>query len=185
MHLYDRALVWFRRDLRLYDHAALHAALHQSRAVFCIFVFDSTILQKLPRKDRRVEFIFNSLRELNEELEARGSSLILVHGDPVEEIPKAARELSVDAVFANRDYEPSAEMRDSAVGQELQGMGCRFFGFKDQAIFDADEVMTQDGRPFSVFTPYKNAWLKKLSALEASGNDPLSPYTYEEKFSAL
>ena len=105
---YDRALVWFRRDLRDFDHAALHEALARTRAVYAGFVFDREILDPLPRRDRRVEFIRESLVELDAALAARGGGLIVRHGIAREAIPSLARELGVDAVFANRDYEPAA-----------------------------------------------------------------------------
>jgi deoxyribodipyrimidine photo-lyase len=163
----EKALVWFRRDLRDHDHAALAAALSQARQVYCAFVFDSTILDALPsRSDRRVQFIHESLVELDSALRARGGGLIVRHGTASELIPQLAGQLGVSAVFANRDYEPSAKLRDGKVAKTLQACGIAFHLCKDQVIFDRDEVLTQGGRPFSVFTPYKNAWLKRLTAAD-------------------
>ena len=163
----EKALVWFRRDLRDYDHAALSAALATAREVFCAFVFDTRILDALPTKhDRRVHFIRESLLELDAALRRRGGGLIVRHGSAGDEIPALARELGVAAVFANRDYEPAAKQRDAEVAAKLAANGIAFHDFKDQAIFDSDEVVTQAGRPFSVFTPYKNAWLKRLTAAD-------------------
>ena len=160
---YDIAVVWFRRDLRCFDHAALHAALTQSRRVYCVFVFDREILDALPRRDdRRVEFIWHSVRELQLELERRGGALLVVQGNAREEIPALAAKLRADVVFANHDYEPAAVARDEVVSAALARAGAGFITCKDQVIFEKDEVLTQDGRPFSVFTPYKNAWLKRL-----------------------
>lgn len=164
------ALVWFRRDLRHFDHAALHHALHDAQRVYCVFVFDRDILDALPsRTDRRVEFIWRSVRELDDGLDAlsraaggAGAGLLVRHGRSVEEIPRLAREIGVDQVLVNRDYEPAAIVRDSRVAQALAADGIGFVDFKDQVIFDRDEVLTQGGKPFSVFTPYRNAWLKKL-----------------------
>src|SRR6185312_9559796 len=103
---YDRALVWFRRDLRAYDHAALYHALKDSRAVYCAFVFDTEILDALPsRADRRVEFIFESIIELRATLEQMGGGLIVRHARARDEIPRLARELHVQSVYANHDYE--------------------------------------------------------------------------------
>ena len=107
-----RALVWFRRDLRVDDHAALHHALRAADAVFCAFVFDRTILAPLPRADRRVEFICQSLAALDAALESRGGGMTVLTGDPVEEIPRLARALGVAAVYANHDDEPYARSRD-------------------------------------------------------------------------
>ncbi|HLO62455.1 MAG TPA: deoxyribodipyrimidine photo-lyase [Azonexus sp.] len=160
----EKALVWFRRDLRDHDHAALSAALSNARQVYCAFVFDTDILDTLPsRQDRRVHFIHASLVELDTALRARGGGLIVRHGRAVDEIPSLATELGVATVFANRDYEPSAKARDAAVAEALRERGIGFQASKDQAIFDGDEVLTQSGKPFSVFTPYKNAWLKRLT----------------------
>lgn len=171
----DAALVWFRRDLRDYDHAALYQALSQARRVYCAFVFDRDILDLLPQaRDRRVEFIHGSLIQLAAALEARGGGLLVRHGRAGEEIPALARELGVQAVFANRDYEPAAKARDARVAARLEEAGITFVGPKDQVIFDRDEVLTQGGRPYTVFTPYKNAWLKKLAA--PGGDFWLRPY---------
>ena len=163
----EKALVWFRRDLRDYDHAALNAALAAAREVFCAFVFDTRILHALPSKfDRRVHFIRESLLELDAALRVKGGGLIVRHGIASDEIPRLARELDVSAVFANRDYEPAAKQRDAEVAAKLAATGIAFHDTKDQAIFDRNEVVTQAGRPFSVFTPYKNAWLKRLTTAD-------------------
>lgn len=165
--LHEKALVWFRRDLRDHDHAALAAALAGSRHVYCAFIFDREILDALPtRQDRRVHFIRESLVELDTALRARGGGLIVRHGRASEEIPTLARELGVAAVYVNRDYEPAAKRRDAEVAAALGESGIAFADFKDQAIFDGDEVLTLAGKPFSVFTPYKNAWLKRLTAAD-------------------
>jgi len=160
----DVILVWFRRDLRDTDHAALCEALRRGRRVYCAFVFDREILDLLePSGDRRVDFIRESLVELDRALRARGGGLIVRQGWARSEIPRLARELAVAAVFANRDYEPQAKQRDAAVAAALRADGIAFESFKDQAILDGEEVLTQAGRPYTVFTPYKNAWLKRLS----------------------
>ena len=165
----EKALVWFRRDLRDHDHAALSAALAEAQQVYCAFVFDSDILDALPsRHDRRVHFIRESLVELDAALRAKGGGLIVRHGRAIDEIPALARQLGVSAVYTNRDYEPSAKRRDAQVAEQLQIDGIAFHGFKDQAIFDGDEVLTQAGKAFSVFTPYKNAWLKRLTAADCA-----------------
>jgi len=158
----DRALVWFRRDLRLDDHAALHRALRHARQVWCVFVFDTTLLDALPRADRRVEFIWHSVAELDRLLRERGGGLLVRHGDPRAEITALARALHVQAVHVNRDYEPAAVARDARVRGALAEAGISFLSWKDQVVFEHEEVMTAGGTPFSVFTPYKNAWLKKL-----------------------
>jgi len=159
----ERALVWFRRDLRDFDHAAFSAALRAARAVYCVFIFDRSILAGLPPEDRRVEFIHASLQALDAALRARGGGLIVRDGLPQEEIPALAKALGVQGVFANRDYEPQAMARDAAVASLLRNQGIAWFDCKDQAIFDGDEVLTGAGKPYTVFTPYSRAWLKRLA----------------------
>ena len=167
------ALVWLRRDLRLFDHAAMHHALASAGTVYLAFIFDRAILDRLPAADRRVEFIHDTLAALAAELEAAGGHLIVRHDLAETAIPALAAELDADAVFANHDYEPAAIARDAAVARSLRAAGRELRTFKDQVVFERDEVLTQAGQPFSVFTPYKNAWLRKLEA------DPsvLVPYT--------
>ncbi|GAB2877569.1 deoxyribodipyrimidine photo-lyase [Uliginosibacterium flavum] len=157
------ALVWFRRDLRDFDHAALSHALQAHRRVFCAFIFDTDILDALPsRQDRRVDFIQASLVELDARLRENGGGLIVRLGRAVDEIPRLATELKVVSVFTNHDYEPAAMARDAAVAAALKDCGIVFRSFKDQVIFERREVLTLSHKPFGVFTPYKNAWLKKL-----------------------
>jgi deoxyribodipyrimidine photo-lyase len=159
-----RALVWFRRDLRDFDHAALYQALSEAREVFCAFIFDREILDALPtRCDRRVEFIRESLVELDTALRAKGGALIVRHAHAREAIPRLAVELGVEAVYANHDYEPAARARDDAVAIELDRHGVLLRTYKDHVIFDRDEVLTNSGKPFNVFTPYRNAWLAALT----------------------
>lgn len=160
----DSVLVWFRRDLRSNDHAALAEATRRARQVHCVFVFDREILDALPRTlDRRVEFIRESLIELDEAFRSVGGRLIVRNGVAREEIPRLAASLGVDAVFTNRDYEPAAKRRDTSVADALRTRGIGFESFKDQAVFEYPEILTTDGRPFTVFTPFKRAWLKRLS----------------------
>lgn len=160
----DAALVWFRRDLRDYDHAALYHALKQAAAVYCVFVFDREILDQLTDKaDRRVEFIWESVRELKAALQQQGGDLICLYGHASEEIPKLAVQLHVNAVYSNRDYEPSAIARDATVASALKQAGISFHQYKDQVIFEQDELLTLAGKPYGVFTPYKNSHLKKLN----------------------
>ena len=131
----------------------------------CAFVFDTEILDALQsRRDRRVAFIRESLVELKAALEAKGGGLHVLHGRAREEIPRLAQALGVAAVYANRDYEPQAIARDAEVKDRLAALGIAFHTRKDQVIFELDEVRTKAGEPFSVFTPYKNAWLAKLDA---------------------
>jgi deoxyribodipyrimidine photo-lyase len=160
------ALVWFRRDLRANDHAALAHALRAASSVWCAFVFDRNILGPLPRADRRVEFIRESLVELDDSLARVGGGLIVVRGDPVAAIPKLARELGVAAVYANHDDEPYARARDTGVKAALAETGIDFRTRKDHVVFERDELLTARGTPFSVFTPYKKAWLERVTAAD-------------------
>ena len=160
---YEKSLVWFRRDLRDFDHAALYHALKTSSQVFCIFVFDTEILDLLVNKqDRRVEFIWESVKELKAALQAKGGDLIVMYGKARELIPMYALQANIHAVFANRDYEPSAVARDAEVAAKLAQNNIEFHSFKDQVLFEKDEILSLSNKPYSVFTPYKNAHLKKL-----------------------
>ncbi len=182
MHIptHDRALVWFRRDLRDFDHAALYHALVSANAVYAAFVFDTDILNALDDPfDRRVEFILESVTELKQSLQKAGGDLIVLHGRATEEIPALATRLDVQTVHANRDYEPAAIRRDEKVAQFLSDRGVTLHLYKDQVIFEQEEVMTQGGKPYGVFTPYRNAWLKKLDAFT------LEPYPVERHASRL
>ncbi|MFO1266462.1 MAG: deoxyribodipyrimidine photo-lyase [Rubrivivax sp.] len=176
--------MWLRRDLRVHDHAALAHALAAARQVWCCFVFDRAILDALPRSDRRVEFIRDSLvgvdaelRELAASHGVAGAGLIVRHGYAIEEVPRLAAELHVQAVFANHDDEPAARERDLRVHGELAHIGVALHLGKDQVVFERNEVLTAGGQAFSVFTPYKAAWLKALDAAwpEALAPRPVAP----------
>ena len=169
----DRSLVWFRRDLRADDHAALHHALRLARQVWCVFVFDRDILDPLGAQgivaDRRVDFIHASVVELDAELAALGRShgvaavgLLVRHGRASEVVPQLAGELGVQLVSANHDDEPAALARDALVRTRLAAAGIDLRTFKDHVLAERREVLTAAGGPFSVFTPYKNAWLRWL-----------------------
>ncbi len=185
------ALVWFRRDLRNVDHAALHHALQQAQTVYCAFIFDKDILDPLlastdsqtsalpphqGRADRRVAFIHASLVELDAALRAQGGGLIVRHARATDAIPALAAELGVDAVFVNHDYEPDAVARDATVAQALAADGRTLLSFKDQVVREKDEVLTQAGKSFTVFTPYKNAWLKTFQLPSGGLDMSLLPY---------
>jgi len=164
---FDTGLMWFRRDLRTNDNATLHQALSRCRLVHCVFVFDTTILDALPRVDRRVEFIRESLSELDEALRLLSShatgGLIVRHAVASDALPRLARQLQVQAVFAGRDDEPDALVRDTAVADALQVDGITLVTCKDHVIFERREILTQGGTVYGVFTPYKNNWLSRLA----------------------
>jgi deoxyribodipyrimidine photo-lyase len=162
---YESVLLWYRRDLRVADHAALYHALQSAQRVHCVFVFDTAILQALPRRDRRVEFILGAAAALDEKLRALGGpgcGLIALHGDAAQELPRIAAGLRVQAVFANHDDEPAALQRDALVRVRLRAAGVAMHTFKDHVVFERSEVLTQAGAPYSVFTPYSGAWLARL-----------------------
>jgi deoxyribodipyrimidine photo-lyase len=164
---FHQSLMWFRRDLRATDNAALYHALKKSQQVYCVFVFDKSILDALPRADRRVEFIRESLVDLDAVLQKLSGQaqpvLIVRHAWAEEEIPKLAEQLGVQAVFANHDDEPQAIERDTQVRGALASQGMSLHTFKDHVIFERSEVLSLSATPYSVFTPYKNAWLKKIN----------------------
>jgi len=161
---YEHALVWLRRDLRLSDHAAFYHALKAAKHVSAVFVFDTDILDALKdRADRRVEFIWHSVAALQAELAKHGSTLHVLHGSARQRIPEFAAHLGVNAVYASRDEEPAAIARDTAVADALSADGRHWHLYKDQVIFERDEILTAAGKPYHVFTPYKRAWLGKLS----------------------
>ncbi len=177
---YKQGLMWFRRDLRARDNAALFYALKHCEQVHCVFVFDKTILDELNNKaDRRVEFIWESCMALKAKLQEQGSDLHLVHDHSEQAIAALANKLQVQAVFTNKDYEPAAIQRDKQVEIQLGEHGIKLHRFKDQAIFEEDEVLTQAGKFYSVFTPYKNACLKKLDEFH------LTPYPSEQHLARL
>lgn len=170
------ALVWFRRDLRATDHAALHHALRHHERVWCVFCFDTEILACLPsRRHRRVEFLHHAADALHRDLERAGGGLIVLHARARDAIPALARELGVRCVYINHDYEPAAIARDTAVRESLRAAGIGLHTSKDQVIFERGEIVTQAGKPFTVYTPYKNAWLARLSD-DFVAQFPIEPY---------
>jgi deoxyribodipyrimidine photo-lyase len=154
-------IVWLRRDLRLQDNAALYYALKENKNVLLLFIFDTTILHKLEDKeDKRVAFIHQSLTTINRELHALKSSMLIVHGTPADFYNK----IQPKAVYANHDYEPSARNRDRDVKKILESKGSTFKTFKDHVIFEKDEVIKENGKPYTIFTPYRNKWKSKLKS---------------------
>lgn len=154
-------LFWFRRDLRLTDNAGLYRALRENKNVQCIFIFDTVILNELDDKaDKRVEFIHQALQLLREQLQEVGASLQIFHGNPIE----IFKSLTPKAVYTNHDYEPYARKRDEKVAAILAKNGSILKTYKDQVIFEKDEVTKDDGKPYTIFTPYSKKWKAKLTA---------------------
>lgn len=168
--------MWFRRDLRLYDNAALYHALKGAQPVLPVFVFDTQILNQLTNKaDRRVAFIHLALEEMQTLLAAQGSSMEVFYDTPFGAFQQLIKKYAIGNVFTNHDYEPYARERDAAIGELLQQHGIGFHTFKDQVIFDKDEVMKDDGTPYTVFTPYAKKWRAKLNPFYLKSY-PAQPY---------
>lgn len=153
---------WFRRDLRLYDNHALAAALDSGLPVWCLFIFDSHILKKLPREDARVQFIYEQINRIKKQLQKYGSDLNVLSGTPVDLWNSLAEDPNLQAVYTNRDYEPSALDRDQKIQEVLSIHKIDFHTFKDHVIFEKKEITTQQGYPYSVYTSYNRAWKEKL-----------------------
>lgn len=158
------SVFWFRRDLRLNDNAGLYYALKENTCVLPVFIFDTTILNSLEDKeDRRVDFIHQALQNLNKELNKLGSSLKVFCGNPLNSFQALIDQYTISGVYTNHDYEPYALQRDAEVSRFLSEKGITLKTFKDQCIFEKNEVIKDDGTPYTVFTPYANKWKKKLS----------------------
>jgi deoxyribodipyrimidine photo-lyase len=158
------AIFWFRRDLRLEDNKGLFHALNSGLRVLPLFIFDRDILDRIEDKnDRRVSFIHGALSNLQERIVASGSSLRVFHDTPVAAFKKLISEHDVRAVYANHCYEPYAINRDQRISEMLIEAGIAFHTFKDEVIFEKDEVLKADHSPYTVFTPYSRAWKKLLN----------------------
>ena len=159
-------LVWLRRDLRVADNRALATALAAHAGVYLVFVFDRGLLDPLPRRDRRVSYLHASVLALDTRLQSlagrTAAGLICLHGDPAEAIPQLARRLGVAAVYASHDDEPVALERDTLVRTRLTAQRVGFVTVKDHVVLERSDVLTRTGQSFSVFTPYKRAWLARL-----------------------
>ncbi len=155
-------IFWFRRDLRLEDNTALDQALASGLPVLPLFIFDTNITDELPRDDARISFIHETLSDINSSLQKSGSSLYIVKGDPVEKWKEIILSFDIRAVYINKDYEPYAIQRDKNVEELLKGNRISLFRYTDEVIFEEGEILKSDNRPYTIFTPYKNRWMKKL-----------------------
>lgn len=170
---------WLRRDLRLEDNAALYQALISGRPVMPVFIFDRSILDDLPRRDRRVAFIHQVLQQLQQQLAGMGSSLVVRYGFPEQVWAELAKEYQIEAVYTNHDYEPYARQRDPEIAALLEARGIAFHTYKDQVIFEKEEILSGQGKPYSVFTPYSNNWRTSLRP------EMLKAYPTEAHFSSF
>ena len=158
------SIFWFRRDLRLHDNAGLYHALKSGNPVLPIFIFDKNILDKLEdKKDRRLEFIHNTLSDIQQELVKLGTNLLVKYGKPEEIFPDLLNEFDVSSIYTNHDYETYAKDRDDLVREYAMSEGIDFQTFKDQVIFEKNEVLSGTGTPYTVFTPYSRKWKEKLN----------------------
>lgn len=171
-------LFWFRRDLRLNDNAGLYRALKKGKPVLPIFIFDQSILNKLEdKKDRRVEFIHNAIQQLNEELKEFKSSVQVFYSTPEIVFEELVKTYDIESVYANHDYELYANERDANIKAFLGLNHIEFKTFKDQCIFEKTEVTKDDGKPYTIFTPYSRKWKAKLTDYY------LKPYPNKKYFS--
>ncbi|HQV60624.1 MAG TPA: deoxyribodipyrimidine photo-lyase [Chitinophagaceae bacterium] len=159
----DVTIFWFRRDLRLRDNAGLYHALKDGSPVVPVFIFDRNILDELEDKnDRRVEFIHLALQDIQQQLLKIDSSLDIRYGNPLVIYKELLKGYNIKKVFTNHDYEPYAKQRDSEILQLLNEHGVSFHTYKDQVIFEKDEVLKDDGKPYTIFTPYSRKWKAAL-----------------------
>ena len=173
------SIFWHRRDLRLEDNAGLYHALNSGLPVLPIFIFDKHILDKLEnRLDKRVDFIHQQLAEIKKQLNDLDSDLLVFYGKPEDVWPKITSQYNIKTVFTNHDYEPYAKERDAWVTNFFASNQIAFNTYKDQCVFEYNEVLKDDGKPYTVFTPYSKKWKTKLTDLQ------LNSYPNEKHFSA-
>ncbi len=173
------SIFWFRRDLRFEDNAGFYYALRGKYSVLPLFIFDKNILDDLEDKlDKRVIFIHRYIEKLNKSLGEEGSTLLVKYGDPIQVWKDILAKYDIAEVYTNKDYEPYAKERDATIAEYLQSEGISFHSYKDQCIFEMDEVLKKDGDPYTVFTPYSKVWKEKLKSKD---NDfYLKPYPTEK-----
>ena len=156
-----KSIFWHRRDLRIDDNSGLYKALKKSTTVIPIFIFDTTILNKLDKNDQRVLFIYEEIKRLKHQYQLVGSDLEVFYGNPIDIIPEISIKYDVKSVYTNRDYEPYALERDSVIFNKLAEKGISFVGSKDHVVFEKSEIMKSDGTPYTIFTPYSRKWKEK------------------------
>ena len=179
---------WFRRDLRLEDNVGLFHALQSKYPVIPLFIFDETILERLPKNDPRVGFIHESLSKIQLQLQEKGKSLLIRKGKPELVWEDLLQEYAIQKVFWNKDYEPNAMQRDAAVTDILQSNRVKVATYKDQVIFEKEEIVKSDGLPYTVYTPFKNKWLEKYKTIAPVIEYDASPYFsnfFKSKFDLL
>ncbi|NNC50336.1 MAG: deoxyribodipyrimidine photo-lyase [Flaviramulus sp.] len=173
-------IFWFRRDLRLEDNHGLHEALNAGKKVLPIFIFDDEILENLPKNDARVTFIHETLQDLNTKLQKTyDSGIAIFHGKPIDVFKKIIKDYNVEIIFTNHDYEPYANDRDSKIKTFLNSNKIVFKTYKDQVVFEKDEVTKSDGKPYLVYTPFMKKWKSQFNQSD------LKCFPSEEKLNNL
>lgn len=157
-----KAYFWFRRDLRLEDNTALYHALSENESVQCVFIFDTNILDELPKDDARVTFIHLELAKINTQLQRYGSSLRVESGKPIQVWEKLIAKDKISSIYTNKDYEPYARQRDGEIRDLAEDNNIEFKRYKDQVIFEENDVVKADGKPYTIYTPFKNLWRKQF-----------------------
>ncbi|XGC79523.1 deoxyribodipyrimidine photo-lyase [Bdellovibrio bacteriovorus] len=176
-------LFWFRRDLRLHDNAGLFYALKENENVLPVFIFDSDILSKLDDvSDARVTFIHKTVEDLKRSLQSKGSDIVIRHGKPLDVFKELQTKFKLSAIYTNHDYEPYARNRDEKVAKWAEQHGIKFKTFKDQCLFEKDEILTDARKPYTVYTPYKR---KVLANLDAFYLKSYPVETYESSFAKV
>jgi len=155
------SIFWFRRDLRLHDNKALFHALQSEEKILPIFIFDIDILKKIPKDDARISFIYSELKAMNTHLESFGTEIKMFHGNPKEVFRSLMKNYTIVKVFTNHDYEPYAIKRDLDIKKLVSSNKIDFQTYKDQVIFERNEITKKDGKPYVVYTPYSRKWLEK------------------------
>ena len=159
------SIFWFRRDLRLEDNIALYESISTKKNVLPIFIFDDNILNELPNDDPRVNFIYQTLFDINLVLKKHNISLLILKGKLEDVWNKLIQNYTIESVFINKDYEPYAIKRDQKLGEVLKANGIELHSFKDQVVFEESEVVKANGEPYTVFTPFKRKWLSLYNPL--------------------
>jgi len=167
----DLVAFWFRRDLRLHDNAGLYKALSSGNKVLPVFIFDRKILDPLPQKDARVEFIHQQVTQMHKQLTDLGSNMYVYYGTPETIWVEICDKHNLTAVYTNHDYEPYAKARDEAIQNLLSDKGVDFYTFKDQVIFEKREILTNNDSPYCVFTPYSKKWKSHLTSKHLAAYD--------------
>ncbi len=175
-------IFWFRRDLRLEDNHGLHQALQSGKKVLPLFIFDENILTELPSDDRRVSLIYTLLKQLHAQLNTLESSLYVLKGTPQKVFRELTEIYEVEAVYTNTDYEPYAIRRDRKIAQLLKEKNSAFHSYKDQVIFEKEEILKSDGTPYTVYTPYQKKWVDSLQTIPIKVSDSLFQHFIKQKF---